>query len=69
MSIDDFFSLASIHFKSTSIDSLALLDSRATTHFMDKRFVHKHKLLVVRLPKPISIEVIDGHMLSFGAII
>ena len=67
-SIDDISFPISIHFKSISIRFLALLDSRATTCFMDEMFLHKPKFSVVRFSKPIPMEVIDGRMLSFGAI-
>ena len=67
-STEDFSFPVSIHFKSISIRSLALLDSRATTCFMDERFICKHKFPVVRLSKPISVETIDGCMLSSGAV-
>ena len=67
-STKDFSFLVSIHFKSIYIRSLALLDSRATTCFMDERFVRKHKFPVVRLSKPIPQEAIDGRMLSSGVI-
>ena len=67
-SIEDFSFPVSIHFKSISIRSLTLLDSGATTCFMDEMFVRKHKFPVVQLSKPIPVEAIDGHMLSSGAI-
>jgi predicted membrane GTPase involved in stress response len=35
---------------------------------MDETFVHKHKLLVVRLSKAIPVEAIDRRMLSSGAV-
>jgi hypothetical protein len=58
----------SIHFKSISIDSLALLNSGQTTCFMDEKFVRQHNFLVVRLSKPIPVEAIDGRILSSGAV-
>mgnify|MGYP000420915753 CR=1 FL=1 len=67
-SIEDFSFPVSIHFKSISIRSLALLDSGATTCLMDQRFVCKHKFPVVQLSKPIPVEAIDGRMLSSGAV-
>jgi hypothetical protein len=52
---NDFSFLVSIHFKSSSIDSLVFLDFEATTYcFINEMFVHKHKF-----PKPIPVEVID----------
>ena len=62
-SIEDFSFPVSIHFKSISISSLALLDSGATC-FMDEMFILKHKFSVVQLSKPIPVEAIDGRMLS-----
>ena len=67
-STDDFSFPVSIHFKSNSIDPLALLNSGETTCFMDETFVHKHKFPVVQLPKPIPVKAMDGRMLSSGAV-
>ena len=67
-SLEDLSFLVSIHFKSISISSLALLDSGATTCFMDEMFVHKHKFPVVRLSKAILVEANFGDMPSFRAI-
>jgi hypothetical protein len=39
----------SIHFKSISIDSLALLDSKATTCFMDEKFVRKLHICIIHV--------------------
>ena len=36
--------------------------------FYGQRFVRKHKVPVVRLSKPISVEAIDGRMLSSGVV-
>ena len=65
---EDFSFRVSIHFKSISIRSLALLDSGARMFFMDKMFIHKHKFPVVWVSKPVAMEVINGRMLSSGAV-
>ena len=57
-----------LHFQSISIQSLTLLESGATTCFMDEMFVHKHNFPVVRLTKPILVEAMDGRMLSSSAV-
>ena len=67
-STNDFSFEVTLCFQSISIQSLALLDSGATTCFMDETFVRKHNFPVVRLSKPIPVEAIDGRMLSSGAI-
>ena len=63
-STNDFSFEVTLCFQSISIQSLALLDSGATTCFMDETFVRKHNFPVVRLSKPIPVEAIDGRMLS-----
>ena len=55
-------------FGSTSIHSHALLDSGASTCFIDKLFVCAHNIPTVRTSQPISIEAIDGQVLS-GSVI
>ena len=63
------FSLqVSLCFGSTSIHSHALLDSGASTCFIDKSFVCAHNIPTVRTSQPISVEAIDGRVLSSGAV-
>ena len=57
-----------LFFNSSSIHSVALLDSGASSCFIDVAFVRAHGIPVVSLPKPIPVEAIDGHVLSSGAI-
>ena len=52
----------------TSIHSHALLDSGASTCFIDKSFVRAHNISTVHTSQPISIEAIDGRVLSSGAV-
>ena len=59
------FSLqARVCFGSTSIHSHALLDFGASTCFIDKSFVYTHNIPIVYTSQPISIEEIDGWVLS-----
>ena len=57
-----------LYFNSSSIHSVALLDSGASSCFIDIAFVRAHGVPVVNLPKPILVEAIDGRVLSSGAI-
>ena len=59
---------ASFCFGSISIKSHALLDFGASTCFIDIMFVRAHKIPTVRTTQPISIEVINGPVLSSGAV-
>ena len=61
------FSLqVSLCFGSTSIHSHALLESGASTCIIDKLLVRAHNIPTVRTSQPISVEVIDGQVLSLG---
>ena len=55
-------------FRSTSIHSHALLDSRASTCFINKSFFCAHNIPTVRTSQPISVEAIDNRVLSSGAV-
>ena len=59
---------ASLSFGSTSIHSHALLDSGASTCFIDISFARTHHIPTVPTSQPISIEAIDGWVLSSGAV-
>jgi hypothetical protein len=48
---------------SSSIKAHTLLDSGASTCFMDKDFIDHHKLLLITKRHPIPLEVIDGRPL------
>ena len=45
-----------------------LTDSGASTCFLDTSFVHAHNIPTVRTSQPISIEAIDGQVLSSGVV-
>ena len=63
------FSLqVSLCFGSTSIHSHALLNTKASTCFIDESFVRAHNIPTVRTSQPISVEAIDGRVLSSGAV-
>jgi len=44
----------------------ALLDSGASACFLDEEFAKLHKFSLVKKPKPVHVEVIDGRPLSSG---
>ncbi len=46
----------------------ALVDSDATSSFIDQTFVAQHNILVVKKSTPIPVEVIDGRTITSGAI-
>ena len=56
----------SLCFESTSIQSHALLDSGASTCFIDISFIRAHRIPTIRTTQPISFEAIDGRVLSSG---
>ena len=58
----------SLQVGSQVIHTYALLDSGATTCFMDELFAHTHSIPRVAQAKPIPVEVIDGRPLVSGAI-
>jgi hypothetical protein len=45
-----------------------LVDSAATSSFIDQTFVAQHNIPVVKKSTPIPIEVIDGRTIAFGVI-
>ena len=47
----------------------ALIDSGASTCFIDKSFAKQNKITLVRKSKAVPVEAIDGRPLSFGDII
>jgi hypothetical protein len=53
---------------SSNIKFHALLDSGASTCFMDKDFIDCHKLPLVTKKHPIPIEIIDGRHAVIGDI-
>ena len=55
-----------IDFHPHSIKVKALLDSGASACFIDKDFVKRHNLPIVRKKYPVAVEVIDGRPLSSG---
>ena len=57
-----------LQFGSTTLQTMALLDSGATSYFMDITFCRTPCILVFRNTIPIPVEVIDGRSLSSGAI-
>ena len=58
----------SLSYGSTSIQSKALLDSGASTCFIDIAYVHAHNIPVIHTSQPIPVESIDGRVLSSGAV-
>jgi hypothetical protein len=46
----------------------ALVDSNATSSFIDQTFVAEHNIHVVKKSTPVPIEVIDGRTIASGAI-
>jgi hypothetical protein len=46
----------------------ALVDSGATSSFIDQTFVAQHNILMVKGSAPVPMEVIDGRTIAFGAI-
>ena len=65
---DNFTLEVCLSFNSSSIESVALLDSGATSCFIDVAFARAHGIPVMCLSKPIPVEAIDGCALSSGAI-
>ena len=57
-----------LSFHSSSIQPVALLDSGASSCFIDVVFAQAHGVPVVGLSKPIPVEAINGCVLSSGAI-
>ncbi len=46
----------------------ALVDSSATFSFINQTFITQHNIHVVKKSTPVSVEVIDGRTIAFGAI-
>ncbi len=46
----------------------ALVDSSATSSFIDQTFVAQHNIHVVKKSTPVPVEVIDGRTIASGAI-
>ncbi len=46
----------------------ALVDSGATSSFIDQTFVAQHNIPMVKKSTPVSVEVIDGRTIGSGAI-
>ena len=59
----------SLCFDSTSIQSHALLDSGASTYSIDISFVRAQNIPTVRTIQSISVEAIDGWVLSLGSFV
>ncbi len=55
-----------IYFHPHSIKVKALLDSEASTCFIDKNLVKRHNLLIVLKKYPVTVEVINGRPLISG---
>ena len=49
--------------------TLALLDSGASTCFLDEEFAKHHKIRLVQKSKPVHVEVIDGRPLLSSNVI
>jgi hypothetical protein len=48
--------------------TLALLDSGASTCFLDEEFAKRHKIRLIQKSKPVHVEVIDGRPLLSGSV-
>ena len=57
-----------LSFGFTTLHTLALLDSGASSYFVDITFARTSRIPVVHKKKPIPVEVIDCRPLSSGAI-
>ena len=63
------FSLqVSLCFESTSIQSNALLDFGASTSFINISIIRAHNIPTIRTTQPISVEAINGWVLSSWAV-
>jgi hypothetical protein len=61
--------IITLQFGSTSLKTKALLDSGATSCFIDFRFARAQNIPTIKTSTPIHVEVIDGRTLSSDAII
>ncbi|WP_142936404.1 retropepsin-like aspartic protease, partial [Bacillus sp. SRB_8] len=60
-----FSSLISVSWhQSQSTQLHCLIDSGASSAFIDATFAERNSIPLVRLPRPLSVEVIDGRRLS-----
>lgn len=50
------------------LDTIALLDLRVSTYFLDENYDNRHKICLVQKSKPIYIKLIDGRPLLCGSI-
>jgi hypothetical protein len=57
-----------IHIPEDIPQVLALVDSGATSSFIDQTFVVQHNILVIKKSTLVPIEVIDGRTIASGAI-
>ena len=57
-----------LSFGPQKIKTLALLDSGASTCFLDKEFAKRHKIPLVPKSKPVHVEVLDGRPLLSGSV-
>jgi len=55
-------------FSCSKLKTTILLNSRASTCFVDEEFVKCHKFFLIQKPKSIHVEVIDEQPLSFVCI-
>ena len=52
-----------------TINANALIDSGATTSFIDNNFIEKHRLPMTLRNRPTQVEVVDGRTIESGTII
>jgi hypothetical protein len=57
-----------IHILEEILQVSALVDSGATSFFIDQTFVTQHNIHVVKKSTPVPVEVIDGRTIASGAI-
>lgn len=53
---------------SVTLSTLALVDSGATSDFLDADFVKQHQLMLIAKPEPVPLFVIDGRPIASGAV-
>lgn len=58
-----------LHLGIQELQADALLDSGASACFIDEEFTKLHNIPLVKKPKPVHVEVIDGRPLSSGNVI
>ena len=58
-----------LHLGIQELQADALLDLGASACFIDEKFTKLHNIPLLKKPKPVHVEVIDGRPLSSGNVI